>query len=67
MTVLMTTHQPEHALLLNAQVVAISAGRLAATGPAQEVLQAHTLAALYGTAVGVLQQEGQAVACVLRL
>lgn len=67
MTVLMTTHQPEHALLLNAQVVAISAGRLAAAGPAQEVLQAHTLAALYGTAVDVLQQDAQAVACVLRL
>ena len=67
MTVLMTTHQPEHALLLNAQVVAISSGQVVTSGAAKEVLQAHTLATLYGTAIDVLQRDAQAVACVLRL
>jgi len=67
MTVLVTTHQPEHALLLGARVVAISGGRIAAAGPAIDVLQPEVLARLYGTTIDVVSHCGNPVACVPRL
>lgn len=67
MSVLVTTHQPEHALLLDARVAAISGGRIAAAGHAREVLQPDTLARLYGTPVDVVSHGGAPVACVPRL
>lgn len=67
MTVLVTTHQPEHALLLGAKVVALSGGRVLAHGSAPDVLQPPLLSRLYGTAVGVLRRDEQPVACVLQL
>lgn len=53
-TVLMTTHQPSHALLCADQVVLLSGGRLIADGPADEVVTAQRLSDLYGVAVRVL-------------
>lgn len=67
MTVLVTTHQPEHALLLDARVATIAHGRIAAAGRALDVLQPEMLAALYGTPVDVVSQRGIPVACVPRL
>lgn len=67
MSVLVTTHQPEHALLLGARVVALAGGHIAATGPAAEVLRPDTLARLYGTPVDVLDHQGRPLACVPRL
>lgn len=67
MTVLVTTHQPEHALLLGAHVAAIAGGRIAATGHAHDVLQPKMLAELYGTPVDVVSHRGVPVACVPQL
>lgn len=67
MTTLVTTHQPEHALLLGARVVALAAGRIAAAGPARDVLCAQTLSTLYATPVDVVSQDGSPAACVPRL
>lgn len=67
MTVLVTTHQPEHALLLGARVVAIAGGRIAASGAAHDVLQPAMLSALYGTPVDVVSHHGIPVACVPQL
>lgn len=67
MTVLVTTHQPEHALLLGARVAAIVGGRIAASGSAMDVLVPETLAVLYGTPVDVVSHRGVPVACVPRL
>ena len=67
MSVLVTTHQPEHALLLAARVAALSGGRVTAAGAALEVLQPPMLAALYGTSVDVVHHRGAPVACVPRL
>ncbi len=67
MSVLVTTHQPEHALLLGARVVAIAGGRIAAAGAAREVLCAETLSALYATPVEVVRHDGVPAACVPRL
>lgn len=67
MSVLVTTHQPEHALLLGARVVALAGGRIAAAGPAADVLRPETLARLYGTPVDVLNHRGAPLACVPRL
>lgn len=66
MTVLVTTHQPEHAMLLNARVAAIAHGRITASGRASEVLHANILGELYGMAVDVVSQGGVPVACVPR-
>jgi len=67
MSVLVTTHQPEHALLLGARVVALAGGRVAATGAAHEVLCAKTLSALYATPVDVVVHDGVPAACIPRL
>lgn len=67
MTILVTTHQPEQALQLGAQVVAISAGRVVAKGPAVEVLRSDMLATLYNTPIDVVSHRGEPAACVPRL
>jgi iron complex transport system ATP-binding protein len=67
MTVLITTHQPEHALMLGAHVATLAGGRIVATGMAHEVLQAESLGALYGTPVDVVSHRGRPVACVPQL
>ncbi len=64
MAVLLTTHQPEHALLLGARVAAISAGRIVAHGPAHEVVCTATLSHLYRTSVEIVHHRGAPVACV---
>ncbi|MBN9421237.1 MAG: hypothetical protein BGO63_00270 [Candidatus Accumulibacter sp. 66-26] len=67
MSVLVTTHQPEHAFLLGARVAAMTGGRIAAAGAAREVLCARTLSDLYATPVDVVEHAGIPSACVPRL
>ncbi|MGB3393474.1 MAG: ABC transporter ATP-binding protein [Stenotrophomonas sp.] len=64
LTLLVTSHQPDHALLLGARVVALRNGRVHAAGRAADALQAHTLSALYGIPIDVLARDGVPVACV---
>lgn len=67
MAVLVTTHQPEHAFLLGARVLALAGGRIAAAGAARDVLHAHTLTALYDTPVEVIAHRGAPAACIPHL
>ncbi|KZC15608.1 hypothetical protein RHOFW510R12_00190 [Rhodanobacter sp. FW510-R12] len=64
LAVLLTTHQPEHALLLRSLVVTLAGGRVGACGPATEVLQGPSLSALYQTPVEVISHHGVPLACV---
>lgn len=48
MAVLLSTHQPEHALRIADRVALMKAGRLLAQGPVRAVMTADALAALYG-------------------
>jgi iron complex transport system ATP-binding protein len=53
-TVLMTTHQPWHALLCDDRAVLMRDGRLVADGAADEIVTADRLSELYGVPVRVL-------------
>jgi iron complex transport system ATP-binding protein len=53
-TVLMTTHQPWHALLCGDQAVLMSRGQLVVDGPADDVVTAQRLSELYEVPVRVL-------------
>lgn len=58
MSVLMTTHQPEHALRVADRVALLGGGRLAAIGAPRATATAAALAALYGVS------EGSVAACL---
>jgi len=64
LALLVASHQPEHALLLEAEVAALHAGRIQASGCADEVLRAPLLSELYGTAIELLTRDGRPAACV---
>jgi len=64
LALLVASHQPEHALLLEADVVALHAGSIRASGRADEVLHAPLLSELYGTAIELVTRNGRAAACV---
>ena len=55
-TVLMTTHQPWHALLCGDQAVLLRDGRVAADGPPSEVVTTPRLSEFYGVPVRVLAE-----------
>lgn len=67
MSILVTTHQPEHALLLGARVATIAGGRIASCGMAADILQPAMLSTLYGTPLDIVSRCGIPVACVPRL
>lgn len=50
-TILLSTHNPQHALSYADRVLALAGGTLAANGPAQEVLSPALLKTLYGVDV----------------
>jgi iron complex transport system ATP-binding protein len=52
-TILMTTHQPDHALRLGGQVLLMRDGHIAASGPVAEVAIGEALSSLYGVAIHV--------------
>ena len=51
--VIMSTHDPDQALALNARVLLMKDGRAFAEGPAEAVLTGVTLSAVYGIPVTV--------------
>ena len=53
-TVLMTTHQPWHALLCGDQAALMRDGRLTGSGPADQFVTASRLSELYGVPVRLL-------------
>ena len=55
--ILLSTHLPEQAWALQAQVALLAAGRLRGPAPAAELLTATELSQLYGTPVELLQVE----------
>jgi iron complex transport system ATP-binding protein len=50
-TIVLTTHNPEHALFFASRAIAMAAGRIVAEGGAREVLTEEVLEAIYGLAV----------------
>lgn len=59
--VLMTTHFPDHALLLDSPTAVLAHGRIQAMGPATEVITGQSMQKLYGIDVGVRQIEKRTV------
>lgn len=51
--VILSTHDPDQAFALGADVVLMSAGRIIGSGPAGEVLSGEALSRVYGMAVAV--------------
>lgn len=67
MSILFTSHQPEHALLIGARVATLADGRIAHSGPAREVLSGEMLSDLYRTPIDIITFHGTPVACVPRI
>jgi len=63
MAVLMSTHQPEHAWLLHADVAILDNSALVAIGPAETVLDETRLTALYGCPMEISRAQGKPRAC----
>lgn len=53
LAVVMTTHDPNHALMLESRVLCLGRGGVVASGAARDVLDARTMSELYGTRVAV--------------
>ena len=51
--IVMTTHQPDHALRLGHRAVLMQSGRIVAQGPPAQVLTSDRLSEVYGTQIGV--------------
>jgi iron complex transport system ATP-binding protein len=66
-SVIMSTHNPEHAFLFAGRVLALRDGEIAAIGPAAEVLDAALIRALYGVEVSLRRGENGVVSCTPRL
>jgi iron complex transport system ATP-binding protein len=62
-SVIMSTHNPEHALQFAGRVLALRDGEIAALGPAAEALDAALIHALYGVDVSLRRDETGAVSC----
>jgi iron complex transport system ATP-binding protein len=56
LSILFTTHRPEHALLAADRVAVLEAGRISANGPAASVLSPQLLRRLYGAEVELLER-----------
>lgn len=61
--VLMTTHHPDHALLVGTQVIGLQEGRVFGLGHPAELLSSDFLSCLYGAPVRLIQENGTR-ACV---
>lgn len=66
MAIIMTTHDPNHAFLLDGDVLCLSRSGEARLGSARELLTPERLSALYGVRVAVGDLDGE-TACVARL
>lgn len=63
MGVIMTTHFPDHALMLNGTTAVLQGGRVAHLGPAAEVVTDETMRDLYGIEVNV-RRLGDRTLCI---
>lgn len=64
MAIVMTTHHPDHAQQIGTAILALSAGRTVASGPATLILDERFLSDLYGTPISVLRGQGGLAACL---
>jgi iron complex transport system ATP-binding protein len=62
--VLLSTHDPDHALLVAGRVAIMAAGGLAAVGPANDVITGALLSRIYGTPVRVEETPSGQRVCV---
>lgn len=67
MAVILSTHDPDHALALGHRVAMLKGGELVALGPPAEVLDGASLGALYGVAVEVVRLADGRRVCLPRL
>ena len=56
--VLLSTHNPQHALTFASRILALSCGRVAALGAPQDVLTRDIVSSLYGVDVTFADTEG---------
>jgi len=63
-SILLTTHLPDHAVAIGGEVAMLKEGRLRGPAPADELLEASTLADLYGTPIDVIRAPSGQVLCV---
>jgi iron complex transport system ATP-binding protein len=66
-SIILSTHNPDHAFLFADQVMALHNNRIAASGPPGEVLTADLIALLYGIPVYIRQDETGVMNCVPRM
>jgi iron complex transport system ATP-binding protein len=64
LSILFSTHDPDHAFLAARRVLLLGEGGLLAQGAPRDVIRADLLARLYGVTVEVLELEGGRHACV---
>jgi iron complex transport system ATP-binding protein len=64
LSILFSTHAPDHAFLAAQRVLLLGEGRVLAQGTPPEVIRAETLAQVYGVPVDVLQLPGGRYACL---
>jgi iron complex transport system ATP-binding protein len=63
LTMIMTTHDPNHALWFGGRAALMKAGRFVAVGPAQDVMTEATLTSTYDVAVAVFSRTGTDRVC----
>jgi len=66
-SIILSTHNPDHAFLFADQVMALHNNRIAASGPPGEVLTADLIALLYGIPVCIRRDETGVMNCVPRM
>jgi iron complex transport system ATP-binding protein len=66
-SIILSTHNPDHAFLFADQVLALHNSRIAASGPPGEVLSADLIALLYGIPVYIRRDETGVMNCVPRI
>lgn len=62
--ILMTTHHPDHALLVGTKILSLRDGRIFGTGSPQTLLSSQFLSELYGAPVRIVQAPDGTRACV---
>ncbi|MDR0378210.1 MAG: ABC transporter ATP-binding protein [Spirochaetaceae bacterium] len=63
-SVILSTHNPDHAFMFTDRVLALHNARIAASGPPAEVLTAGLISLLYGIQVRVRRDETGVLSCV---
>jgi iron complex transport system ATP-binding protein len=63
-SIIISTHNPEHALLFAGRVLALYNGRIAAAGPPADVLSPELIRTLYGVEVRLRRDGADGISCV---